>query len=91
MSRFRELKNRKKKKKKKKNKKRPPVLKPDNTRQDKMIYYINSAQSIRLVYGRSWVQFLSGTQNFFFCVLLSTHIISFIIQLYLHDIKVKFA
>ena len=30
------------------------------------------------VYGRSWVQFSSGTQ-IFFCVLLSTNIISFII------------
>ena len=31
------------------------------------------------VYGRSWVQFPSGAQ-IFFCVLLSTHIISFIIR-----------
>ena len=36
------------------------------------------SEHLTSVYGRSWVQFPSGAQ-IFFCVLLSTHIISFII------------
>lgn len=59
MSGFRELKKMKKK--------RPSVLKPDKKRQDDLLYKLSSEHPPR-------VQFLSGTQTFFFCVLLSTQI-----------------